>query len=58
MLVNEELLIVLRQPQSTGSSRSICLATSGLEVKTSVSLANDQLDAQIFNISIIIVLLY
>jgi len=33
MLVNEELLIVLRQPQLTGSSQSICLATSGLEVK-------------------------
>jgi len=40
MLVNEELLIILRQPQSTGSARPICLATPGLEGITSVSYSN------------------
>ena len=40
VLVNEELLIVLRQPQSTDSSQSICLATSGLEGKTAVFYSN------------------
>jgi len=48
-MFNEELLVVLRQPQSTGSSRSICLAYSGLEGTTSVSYSNVGSDTGYFD---------
>lgn len=49
MLCNEELLVVLRQPQPTGSSRSICSAYSRLEGKTSfpIRMYKDEISARI-----------